>query len=206
MGITFIKSLAECAAPQEAIRELCAAFAGSAFPGAVCDEVPAEQMPEECRRLLVHRNHMTIALQEFYGSRPVLKVIEQRREGDVYTRKIILTRPNRPEPIELGVARLHLQHLPREAQDQILQQREPLGAILIRHRLHRRVRPRWFLRFPPDSPVLGWFGFAPAGGCYGRIATIFCNDEPTVELMEISTWTGTLETDTQNKNDTKDRI
>jgi hypothetical protein len=76
--------------------------------------------------------------------------------------------------------------MPPAAREEILRKQSPLGAVLIKHDVLRRIKPRWFLRFPPNGPVLGLFGdVKSAEPAYGRIGTIYCNEEPAIELLEI---------------------
>jgi hypothetical protein len=70
---------------------------------------------------------------------------------------------------------------------EILAKRSPLGEILIRHNVHRRIKPRWFMRFPARGPMLTFFGDAGDRPLYGRIGTIYCNEKPAIELLEIVT-------------------
>ena len=106
---------------------------------------------------------------------------------DFYSRKIFLTRGNRSESVELGVVRMDLRCVEQLARQEILQGRQPLGAILVRHKLLLRIEPRWYLKFPAGSPVLSWMGYPRQGPFFGRIGTIYCNDEPAIELLEIVT-------------------
>jgi len=69
--------------------------------------------------------------------------------------------------------------------EEIRQKRTPLGAILIAHNVHRRIKPRYFLRVPEGSAVLQVFGAQAAGPVYGRLGTIYCDNEPCIELLEI---------------------
>jgi len=49
----------------------------------------------------------------------------------------------------------------------------------------RRIKPRWFLQFPPGGAVLKMFRAVESQPLYGRIGTIYCNDEPAIELLEL---------------------
>jgi chorismate-pyruvate lyase len=187
MSASPLRPLAECDTPREALAELCAGFKACPEMESACVEVAPEQMPEAYRRLLVHENHMTATLQEHFRSRLDLYVLEHRDEGDLYSRRIYLARPKSTDAVELGVVRLDLRCIPEPARSEILARRAPLGAILMRHNIRRRVEPRWFLVFPAGSAVLRWFGLTRQGPFYGRLATIYCDDEPAIEVLEIVT-------------------
>jgi hypothetical protein len=43
------------------------------------------------------------------------------------------------------------------------------------------------MRFAPGGPILNWFGETGDQPMYGRIGTIYCDEEPAIELLEIVT-------------------
>jgi hypothetical protein len=140
--------------------------------------------------LLVHHEHMTVALQRFHGSPVEVQVREEHlsADGDYYTRMISLAPAASPgRVVEWGIVRLDFRYMDAAVRDEILRKQMPLGAILIKHDVHRRVKPRFFLRFPPGGPVLRLFGAAESRPVYGRLGTIYCDEEPAIELLEIVT-------------------
>jgi len=48
-------------------------------------------------------------------------------------------------------------------------------------------KPRFFVRFPAGGPVLNLFGASETRPVYGRLGTIYCDEEPAIELLEIVT-------------------
>ncbi len=172
---------------RDSLADLCGAFPDYHCEAEAVREVDAADMPEPYRRLLVHKRHMTLALSEHFGVAPNLYVMAERRNGSKYVRKIFLTAGNRSDSIELGVVRMDLDCLREDVADQILQRRLPLGEILTRHEVMRRIEPRSFLLFPRCSSVLGWFGHPRAGPFYGRLGTIYCNEHPAIDVLEIVT-------------------
>lgn len=169
--------------------ELCAPFVapGDAFEPQ-CAVVQPEEIPHPDDHLLVHHEHMTVALERFHGSPVNVHVQDEHLDADgvLYTRRIILTPGNAPgKPVELGIVRLDFRYMDDAVRDEILRKELPLGAILIKHNVHRRVKPRFFLRFPPGGPVLRMFGATESRAVYGRLGTIYCDDEPAIELLEI---------------------
>ena len=179
------KTLEECVTPQEAVLELMAPFVGG--PGATteCEEVAAADLPEPFHWLLVHRNHMTKVLEAQYGRPMELHVLEHHVEDEFYTRKIILRPQNTDQVVEVGIVRLNFRFMSREVREEILARHTPLGAILIRHKVLRKVQPRWFLKFPAQAPLLQAAGVAFDATSYGRIGTIYCNHEPAIEVLEV---------------------
>jgi hypothetical protein len=130
---------------------------------------------------------MTVELERHHGAPVRVHVLEEHLDGDIYTRKISLTPAGQDSKVvEWGIVRLDFRYMAPAVRDEILRKELPLGAILIKHDVLRRIKPRWFLRFPPGGPVLSLFGDAQAAQpAYGRVGTIYCNGEPAIELLEI---------------------
>jgi chorismate-pyruvate lyase len=167
------------------VADLCRPFAGSSFEPD-CTVVQPEDIPFPQDHLLVHHDHMTIVLQRHHGAAVEVRVLEEHLDGDLYTRKIALVPRGHDKVVEWGIARLNFRFMPEEVKQEILAKKSPLGAILIKHDVHRRIKPRYFLRLREDSAVLELFGAndgtSPA---YGRLGTIYCDDEPCIEVLEI---------------------
>ena len=186
MPTTRPKTLEECTTPQEALIEFCLPFvADRSQVRTACAEVPAAQIPEPFHWLLVHRNHMTKVLEAQYGRPMELDVLEHHVDDEFYTRKIILRPQNTDQVVEVGIVRLNFRFMSREVREEILARHTPLGAILIRHKVLRKVQPRWFLKFPAQAPLLQAAGVAFDHTSYGRIGTIYCNHEPAIEVLEV---------------------
>ena len=187
MSTTARSKLSDSPVTESALLELCRPFAanGEFFPQ--CEVVQPDEIPFPQDQLLVHHDHMTVVLQRHHGATVRVHVLEEHLDGDVYTRKISLTPAGQDgKVVEWGVVRLDFRYMAREVRDEILRKELPLGAILIKHDVLRRIKPRFFLRFPPGGPVLGLFGDAQTSqAAYGRIGTIYCNAEPAIELLEI---------------------
>lgn len=178
--------VSDLSAAQSALSDLCRPFAPERFI-AECDVISPDAIPTPADALLVHHNHMTVALEGYYGKPVQVNVLDERNTGDIYTRKINLTLVGTPQIVEWGIARLHLRHLSPEVRAEVLAKQTPLGAILIQHNVHRRIKPRYFVRFPANSKVIALFDGPNPGPVYGRLGTIFCNDEPAIELLEVVT-------------------
>src|SRR5262245_42354001 len=78
------------------------------IPPPVHEVVAAEAVPEPYRRLLVHAEHMTVTVEAFYNSLVNVRVLESRRDGDVYARKILLTLQSDGRVVLFGIIRVHL--------------------------------------------------------------------------------------------------
>ena len=128
---------------------------------------------------------MTVVLQKHHGKPVDVHVLEEHLNGDTYTRKISLTPVGSDKVVEWGIVRLHFQYMSPQVRDEILAKQMPLGAILIKHNVHRRIKPRYFLRFPEHGQVLGLFSADQSEPAWGRLGTIFCDNEPCIELLEL---------------------
>ena len=175
------------AAALVALRELCRPLKGGDAVEPKCVIVQPNEIPHPTDVLLVHHEHMTEVLEKRYG-RPVdLHVLDERLDGDFYTRKIKLIPTGGGPVVEWGIVRLDLRFMSDTVRAEILAKQSPLGEILIRHNVHRRIKPRWFMRFPARGPMLTFLGDAGDRPLYGRIGTIYCDEKPAIELLEIVT-------------------
>jgi hypothetical protein len=170
------------------LRELCRPLKDGQNVQPQCSVVQPNEIPQPADALLVHHEHMTEVLQRHYGQPVDVHVLDEKLDGDMYTRKVSLTPRGANDPVvEWGIVRLKLRYMPDIVREEILAKRLPLGEILIRHDVHRRIKPRWFLRFPGRGPLLTFFGDPHAKPMYGRIGTIYCDEQPAIELLEIVT-------------------
>jgi len=172
--------------PHEALSHLASGFFG---PDLAATTVPVEpdQIPEPFSGLLVHNEHMTVVLEQYYGAAVVLDVLEDRLTGNVYDRKILLRTSRTGEAVEVGVARIHFRYTSDAVREEILRREAPLGDILIRRNVLRRIEPRWFFRCEPAGPVAAAFGRPLDRPVYGRMGLIYCDEAPAIELLEVVT-------------------
>lgn len=156
--------------------ELLALFPAEGKP--VCVEVPAEAVPEPYRGLLVHEHHMTVTVEAYHGGLVDVRVLESRLDGELYSRRILLELQSSGKVVQYGLVRLDLSRVVPEVRARILEQKTPLGRVLIEHDVLRRVEPTAYLRFT-STP---WFGEVAT---YGRLAIIHFDGEPAVEVLEV---------------------
>lgn len=177
--------LAEAPGAEAALRELCGPFVRGPFVP-LCAVVQPDEIPHPQDHLLVHHDHMTVVLQKHHGRPVAVRVLDEHLSGDYYTRKIALTPgPDSDKVVEWGIVRLDFRYMAPEVRDEILAKQLPLGAVLIKHNVLRRIKPRWFMRFPPGGAVLDAFGAKATTDLYGRIGMIYCDEEPAIEVLEI---------------------
>jgi chorismate-pyruvate lyase len=173
------------AALRDLTRPFCAS--GGASLSAECELVDPDRIPFPEDQLLVHHDHMTEVLEKHFGAPVDVQVLAEQLDGDIYTRQIALHPKNQPDKVvEWGFASLDLRFLSQPVKDEILAKKIPLGAVLMKHNVLRRVKPRWFLKLPDNAPTLRLFGPLPhPGPVYGRIGTIYCDGEPAIQVLEI---------------------
>lgn len=171
-------------APRPDIKELFALFPPGEFLRAY-EFIPGDQLPEPARSLLDHEHHMTVTVEQHFGSLVDVRVLEHKIEGDSYARKIILPLQSDGRIVLFGLVRIHLQFCGEQVRDEILARNKPLGRILIEHDVLRRIEPTAYLRVIPGPEMLTWFGLTTPELAYGRLAIIHCDDQPAIELLEI---------------------
>jgi chorismate-pyruvate lyase len=167
----------------EALADLCAPFAARGKPLS-CVEVQPARMPAVARRLLAHREHMTIVLSEHCGRPLDVRVQKIVHSGNIYTRKILLVPQGVDRILEAGIMRVNFALLPPAVRKEIIEGRRPLGGILSSHAVLRWIEPLWFVRFAADNGLADLFEMEADKPIYGRLAMIYCNGEPAVELLE----------------------
>jgi chorismate-pyruvate lyase len=150
------------------------------------EHIPAAITPEPYKRLLVHDNHMTETMEEFHHSPVVVKVLDRKLEGEIYSRKILLERSNDSRVVQFALVQFDLSVVQSAVRDEILSERTPLGRILINYNVLRHVNMGAILQITA-GPAFARLCGCPAGEItYGRLATIFCDQRPAVDLLEVA--------------------
>src|SRR5262245_16980373 len=101
----------------------------------------ADELPEPYRRLLVHSHHMTVTVEEYFGSKVDVKVLDRRLDGDTYSRKILLALQSDGRIVQSGIVRIRLKFCSEPVRAAILSEKTPVGRILIEHDVLRRIEP-----------------------------------------------------------------
>ena len=84
------------------------------------DIVPADQVPEPYHKLLVHEHHMTVTVEAHHGSLVDVKVLDRKRDGDSYARKILLATQTDGKIVQFGVVRIWLNYCSPEVSAAII--------------------------------------------------------------------------------------
>jgi chorismate-pyruvate lyase len=169
--------------PSKVVRLMLAFFGDSEVP--LARAVDPATIASPYQALLAHNGHMTAALERHHGGSLGVHPYRIRREGDIYGRRIDLAVAGRDNPVMTGIMIFNLALVTATVRDEIERAESPLGEILIRHRILRRVKPDAFLEFDPRDPLVARFGLPVPQPAYGRLATIDCDGRPAVDLLEI---------------------
>ena len=149
------------------------------------EHVPAAILPKPYKQMLAHDQHMTVTMEDYHRTAVDLEIIDRRLDDDLYARKIVLTKTGIGIPVQFGIVRFNFQYVTTAVRDEIVKGETPLGRILINHNVLRHIDPGALLRITA-GPALAEYLQMPAGSVtYGRLATIFCNQQPAVDLLEI---------------------
>lgn len=173
--------------PRTELDALAQLFYDSTDDLGVFAEVASGGLPSPFDRLLDHGNHMTVTVEAHHGSPVDLRVLETLGDEHVHVRKIVLMRRSDGAVVQFGLVRLHLDHLAEPIRREVVAQRTPLGRILIEHGVMRHVELLALWRIHPGADLSAAFGLDRPIPCYGRTARIYCDGEPTIELLEIVT-------------------
>ncbi len=158
------------------------------FPGAYvqkAEHVPAAPLPEAYRKMLAHEHHMTVTMEDYYQTSVDVKVLDEKLEGDIYSRKIALLKQGTDTVVQFGIVRFNFEYVTSFVREEILAGQTPLGRVLINHNVLRHIDLGALIRFQADSELAELFKIPVGTTTYGRLATIFCNELPAVDLLEV---------------------
>lgn len=172
--------------PTDELKKLTSLFPGgdSLFERAA--HVASALTPEPYKRLLVHEHHMTVTMEEFHHTSVVVKVLDRKLDGDIYCRKILLERADDGGIVQFGIVRFDLGTVLRAVREEILSERTPLGRILINYNVLRHIDLGAILEIAAGPGLASLLGCPTGQTMYGRLATIFCNQKPAVDLLEVA--------------------
>lgn len=174
---------------------------GSAAPAAAV--VPDGAVPQPQRLLLAHESHMTVTLEAHHGGAVDVEVLERFARDGRYARKILLRCAGGGDEgdgdavaggtagvVLFGIVLIDFRFTRAAARREILSETTPLGHVLIRHSRLRRISTHCLLEIEPDAEMRRHFGLGDQVDCrgsrvHGRLATIFCDGRPAVELLEV---------------------
>jgi len=165
------------------------------------EHVPASLTPEPYRQLLVHDHHMTLAMEDFHGHAVQVHVVDRHFQDSSYYRTSVLTVPATilgrtagraatrfpgERAVQFGAIRFNFDFVTIEVREAIVAEHTPLGKVLIDHNVLRHIDLGAILKIKVGPELAEIFGCDRGAETYGRLATIFCNRRPAVDLLEVS--------------------
>ena len=192
-------------AAMQMLSSLLDLFPRDGLHAAAMEIIDGASVPAPYHGLLVHRHHMTVTLEKHHGFKLDLVVESLKHLGADYARKILLTAGPDRKIVLAGIMRLQLQHCREEVRRQIVEQKIPLGRVLIEHKVLRWIEPCAYLKVRLDDGLREVFQAGPSAKVtFGRVARIVCpsslsspslpssltaassrDEEPAVQLLEI---------------------
>lgn len=148
--------------------------------------IPSSTTPEPYKSLLVHEHHMTVTMERMHGGPVTVQVLDSKYVDDTYSRKITLTREGTGSVVQFGIVRFNFAYVTNAVRDEIVAGDIPLGRVLINHNVLRHIDLGAILRLEAGPELASHFGCDAGQTTYGRLATIFCNGRPAVDLLEVS--------------------
>jgi chorismate-pyruvate lyase len=172
--------------PHDELNKLTSLFPDEQPLIAAAEHIPSSLTPEPYKQMLVHEHHMTVTMEQYHGCKVDVKILDRRLDGDVYSRKIVLVKTGTDTVVQFGIVRFDLQYVTPVVREQILEGTVPLGRVLINHNVLRHIDLGAILRITVGPALARCLQMTEGGVTYGRLATIFCNQHPAVDLLEIS--------------------
>jgi chorismate-pyruvate lyase len=142
------------------------AAAARALP--VVETVGDEDVPGPLRELLRAPRPLTPRLEHLHGETLALRVLERRRDGDVYARRVVLVRSDEV-PVVLGAIEIDLARLSAAMRESVLAETVPFGHIFG----EATAEPDALFRIACDAGIAEALALArPDAWLYGRRRTL----------------------------------
>lgn len=138
----------------------------------------ADRMDPLARRLLDHRCHMTVTIEEWIGGSVAVAVLREWTDGTtgsgVYAREILLSGQveGAIRPLQYGIVRIDLATVPDSVAEAIRAGTIPMGRILIAADVHREIQDVALVSVTVAGGLAAACGLRPGSRLPGRVATI----------------------------------
>lgn len=170
----------------EELRSLTAMFPQAEPLCQRVEHIPSAVTPEPYQGLLVHHEHMTVSMERYHGCPVDVRILRHRQDGDIYAREIVLLKQGTTIPVQYGLVRFRLDYVIEPVRREIIAGQTPLGRILINHNVLRHIDLGAILEMTAGPGLAAALQMNVGQVTYGRLATIFCNRQPAVDLLEVS--------------------
>lgn len=171
--------------PHDELHKLTSLFPGEGPLIERAEHIPSSLTPEPYKQMLVHDHHMTVTMEQYHGTPVTVEVLEQKFEDPIYSRKIVLHRSDNGLPVQFGIVRFNFSYITPAVRAELLEGKIPLGRVLINHNVLRHIDLGAILKIMPGAWLARALNCTPDTTLYGRMATIFCNQQPAVDLLEV---------------------
>ncbi len=168
------------------LKSLTAPFCGTSQLFEMVEHVPSATVDEPYKSLLVHHHHMTVTMEKYHSCTVDVEVLNEQLEGEQYAREIILRSQSSGQVVQYGIVKFDFQYVTKAVKEEILSKQTPLGRVLILHNVLRHIDLGAILELKTGPKLSDIFECPSGSRTYGRLATIFCNNKPAVDLLEIS--------------------
>lgn len=154
----------------------------------LAEHIPSALTPEPYKEMLAHNHHMTVAMETYHNCTVDVAILDRKLDDadDVYCRKILLLKSGTDRVVQFGIVRFNFRYVTPEVRQEIIDGNTPLGRVLINHNVLRHIDLGAILRITAGPGLAECLQMETGGVTYGRLATIFCNQRPAVDLLEIS--------------------
>lgn len=149
------------------------------------EPVAVDELPSDARALLAHHEHMTVAHESHHDSAVAVRAVAEWQDESSYARASLLSRQSDGAIIQFGIMRIWLDALPQDARQEITEDKQPLGRVLINHSVLREVELIALWRITPGPVLKQHLQLADDKPVYGRSAQILVDQRPTVQVLEI---------------------
>lgn len=172
--------------PQDELDALVRLFPNEQRLFEQAEHVSSATVPDPYKTLLAHNHHMTVTMEKYHQTPVDVTVLDQRLDENVYSRKILLLKTGTDEVVQFGIVRFNFDYVTQAVKEEILAGKIPLGRVLINHNVLRHVDLGAVLRITAGPGLSKVMAINSGETTYGRLATIFCNQQPAIDLLEVS--------------------
>ena len=149
-------------------------------------QLDPEQIPQPYRGMLDHDRDMTPTLEQFYRETIAISIIHSGRNGNAYTREVVLYTEQTRRPVSYGSIDIHLENVSGGARTDILSGHLPFGSILHKHKIPHVSAPSAFFEIGSDAATQRHFGLKQPARLYGRRNRLSTPDGRTLaDIVEI---------------------
>lgn len=146
--------------------------------------VEPSEVPETFKQLLWNDDLITPHLEKFYGTPLITTLLDKKIQNHDYTRKMaggIKRKNGQLETVILSYTHIHLKNFPSDVSSEILEGSNPLGRIIIEHKMNVKVICQQLVKIYYWKELDHFCSFPT----YGRLVTFFIDSKPSVELLDI---------------------